>query len=156
MTASWPTSVIIGVLRVDWAIPCLHLEQQPNGLLALRDACFNRLGVQELPTELRFIVALRLAGQPEDFFEDSQRALRAHLLDPNMEEIINMEFEAPVVSDPPENHPAGWEVALTYPVVVNFQATEVGSYSIDFYVNDRFQAGTSVALWVAIDPPATS
>jgi hypothetical protein len=70
----------------------------------MRDAAFNRLTVPSLPSEAGFVVALRLAGQPEEFREDATRLLRAHLLGPDME---------------------------------------------DWCVGSKFQAGRSVAIWVA-------
>jgi hypothetical protein len=143
-------------MRVEWAIPCMHLEQQPNGLLALRDACFNRVTAQTLPSEVGFIVALRLSGQPEEFAEEAPRALRAQLLGTDMDEIQVLEFEAPVGGEPPDTHPAGWEVAMTLPVVVQFEAADEGSHSIDFYGNGKLQAGKSVTIWVALaTPPPT-
>ena len=131
----------------------MHLENKPNGLLNLADACFNRISPNKLPSEVAFIIALRLTGQPEDFTEEAERMLRAHLLGPGMTELEDLEFEGPTVETVPEDHPAGWELALTYPVMVRFEALEARAHTIDFYVNGKLQAGRSVAFWVA-EPPA--
>jgi hypothetical protein len=107
---------------------------------------------------VRFLIALRLIGEPEDFTEDAQRMIRAPLLGPDMEQITELEFEVPPAA--PElhpDHPPGWERSLNLPLGVQYMAEQEGRHSIDFYVNENLQAGRSVAVWVAEqaqEPPA--
>ncbi|MGZ4333880.1 MAG: DUF6941 family protein [Gaiellaceae bacterium] len=141
-------------MRVEWAIPCLGVQQQPDGLLNLAGASFTRIAVRQLPGQVRFIIALRLIGEPEDFAEDASRMIRAPLLGPDMEPITELEFEVPHAG--PElhaDHPPGWERSLNLPLGVQYMAEQEGRHSIDFYVNEKFQAGRSVAVWVAEQPP---
>ena len=100
-------------------------------------------------SEFEFIVALRLAGQPEEFAEGADRQVRAHLLGSGMDELVNLEFEVSSV-EPLEGHPAGWELEATLPLIVKLEVRGEGAHTLDFYVNGKLQAGRSVALWVQL------
>jgi len=87
--------------------------------------------VAGLSSEMTFIVALGLACQPEDFSESAERRLRAHLLGAGMEEVIDLEFEAPPTETPTE-HPAGWELEVTLPLVIKVNLENEGAHTLDF------------------------
>jgi hypothetical protein len=142
---------------VEYAIPCIGVQQQPNGLWNLVGASITRVEIKSLPGPVRLVLALRLAGEPEDFVEEAPRMIRAPLLGPDMELIDELEFEVP--HSGPELHalhPPGWERNANLPIGLQFMAEAEGRYSLDFYVNGNLQAGRSVAVWVAehVEPPA--
>lgn len=137
-------------MRVEWAIPCITAGMQ-DGLLVIQGGAFNRLGVKTLPSEIGFIVTLRLAGHREEFLEDAPRTMEAHLLGPNLGQIQKLEFQVPT-SEVSEEHPEGWELATNLFVAVRFLAEEEGAYSLDFYVNGKLQAGRSLSFWVYEEP----
>jgi hypothetical protein len=71
-----------------------------------------------------------------------------------MEVITELEFEIPhSTGELSADHPPGWEQSVNLPVGVQFMAENEGRHSIDFYVNDKLQAGRSVAVWIGLATP---
>jgi hypothetical protein len=124
-------------------------------MVSLRDGCFNRVTVPQLPLEFAMLVALRVAGQPEDFTEDADRTIRAKLLGAGMEELLDLEFEVPT-EQPSSLHPAGWEMQMTVPLIVKLELEQEGAHSLDFYVDGKLQADRSVSWWVALATEETN
>lgn len=140
------------MLRINWTIPCQEAGLE-DGLVMIRRGGFNRIALAELPSETGFVVAMAIAGLPEDFTEDAPRQCEAYLMGPNLTLLQDLQFELPSC-EPDLVHPDGWEIVRPFFVGVRFEAQEVGAHSIDFYVNGALQAQRSVPFVIAlIDSP---
>ena len=125
-------------MRLEWAIPCLSVSLQEGLVARVEHACFDQLGVSELPAPIEFIVLVRVLGQVEEFRENAPRDLKIDLKGPVMEELVSVELELPS-SDPSPEHPEGWEMNAHIPIVVQFTAEDEGTYTITFEVNEHLQ-----------------
>lgn len=140
-------------MRLDWAIPCETVAVESDGRVSrMENFGFDFVRVDSLPAEIEFIVVLRVVGLLEDFAEEAERELRVSLSGPGLESLTSVEFEVPT-GEPAPDHPEGWEVYTTVPVLVQFTATAEGVHMLDFYVNGRFQR-CSIPLHVRVGRPA--
>ena len=131
-------------MRLDWLIPCTSVTIK-GGLAAIQQAGIDRVTVDELPVEVRFVVLLRVVGLPNDFLEESPREAEAYLLGPGMEPLVSLQFEIPP-GDPPDDLPDGWELATFLPVGIRFVPRVAGAHMLDVYLNGKHQKGLPVTV----------
>ncbi len=66
-----------------------------------------------------------------------------------MEELVAIGFEV-MTREPDPEHPEGWEINATIPVVIRF---EPGAYMLALYLNDRFARSFAFRIALANGPP---
>jgi hypothetical protein len=126
-------------MRIDWAIPCGGVQIEDDGRVsAINDPGFDTLWVEPFPSEVQFIVLLRIAGLPDDFKEGADRAVEAYLTGPEMDPLISIDFEFPA-GEPGPDYMEGWELTRMVPLVIQFTPHAEGTHSLDLYVHSRHQ-----------------
>jgi hypothetical protein len=140
-------------MRLDWAIPCMSVSFDAGLITSMEGAAWTELWVPEIPAPIEFVALLRAVGMPEEFAEDAQRDMEARLSGPGMEELVAVPFELPSGERGPD-HPAGWEGNALVPLVVQFTAQQAGTYTVDFYLNGRYQQGRSIPFRIIVGTPS--
>src|SRR5207244_6735 len=103
--------------------------------------------VPELPVAIQIFLAMRVVGTADDFAEGISHQARSTIRDPHGE-IVNEnsgEFSAQL-TEPRED----WLNGVVIPALVQFEATEEGTYTIEQFVDD---AQSSVPIHVALGAP---
>jgi len=103
-------------MNIDWAVTCRYAES--DGLVAtIVGAGVDLLRVAELPGAIGSMVAVRLAGAPEELGPDKTHQLTVRILAPDGEPVrdpagnVVPALEAPITSDEPvEQAVPGWLV----------------------------------------------
>ncbi len=114
------------------AIPCRYVEVHDN-LGTIVGAGIDTYWFPELPADVQVLVAIPLAGIVEEFEERQQHTLVNYVKDPRGEVIGEGRggFAAEVQLARPD-----FLAGILLPLGVRFPATEEGSYSIEFVVDD--------------------
>lgn len=141
-------------MRIDWAIPCgsVHIDEDGR-VSAIRDPGFDTLWVDPFPSEVQFIVVLRIAGLPDDFNEEADRTVEAYLLGPGMDPLVSIEFELPA-GEPGPDYMEGWELTAMVPLVIQFTPNAEGTHSLDLYLHSRVQNSSLFFHIRAGSPPS--
>jgi uncharacterized protein DUF6941 len=133
-------------LHIDWVIPCRYVEVHDN-LGTIIGAGIDTLWVQELPTPVQVVMAVRLAGTADEVTPDHAHEAANIVRDPNGDVVSEVSGELRVgVEDARED----WLTGLVLPTVVRFEATGEGTYTIEHKVDD---ATSSVPLHIVHGAP---
>jgi hypothetical protein len=133
-------------MRIEWAIPCRYCEVVDNELYIVGGNA-GAFAVSDLPTEIGVWVAMQLVAGAAETGPDVPHSFKGRVLDPQMNPIAGTELEIP---DFRMAEPAmeGWEAEQVVPTYHVFEATELGTYTLDLQVDDR-----SKTLPILIFPP---
>jgi hypothetical protein len=126
-------------MRLDWAIPCGSVTIDDNGNVTETEYLdFDTLEVEAFPSEAEIVVLIRAAGLPEDFLEDADRNVEAHLIGPGMEPLLSIDFELPSL-EPGPGYREGWELNAKIPLVLQFTVRAEGTHELDLYIKGKLQ-----------------
>lgn len=143
-------------MRIDWAIPCGSVQVEDDGeVSAIHGPGFDTLWVDPFPSEVEFIVLLRIAGLPQDFIEEADRGVEAYLLGPGMDPLVSIDFELPA-GEPGPDYMEGWELNAMVPLVIQFTPHAEGTHSLDLYVHARHQNCSLFFIVKAGVPPRSN
>lgn len=119
-------------MNVDWVIPCRFVEVHDN-LGTIVGAGIDTFWVQELPAQIQLMLAIRLLGMVEELDPDIKHSVTNRIRDPQGEVVGEATGEMAVGG---ESARPEWLAGITLPFVVAFEATEEGTYAIEFSVDD--------------------
>jgi hypothetical protein len=128
-------------MHIDWAVTCRYAES--NGVVAtLVGAGVDLLRVAELPGAVGSMVAVRLAGAPDELGPGQTHLLTVRILDPsgdpvsdpagNVVPALETEFSS---DEPVEQAVPGWLVSPLFAFGVQSWAAEEGTYTITIAVD---------------------
>ena len=117
-------------MRVDWAIICRYVEVN-NGLATIVGGGLDVFTVVAVPVELPITIALRAVGLPDA----NEHTLEVLVIDPMMAPAGEAGVQAKFTMAANPNHPPGWELNLTAPIIVNVPIEQAGTYTIDIKVD---------------------
>jgi hypothetical protein len=131
-------------LRVDWVIPCRFVEVT-NGLATIVGAGIDTFTVPQLPSPVGMSLALRICGLPDT----AQHDLEIDILGPSMES-IQEPLKTQFSMTPQPGNVAGWEVQALLPIVLQFEAPDDGTYTLNVSVDG---ASRSIPFRVLVATP---
>lgn len=119
-------------MRVDWALPCRYTEVNDN-LATIVGASVDTVQVLTLPATIPVTIAVRLVAALDELGEDKPHELRCVARNADLEEVGEVQGTAswPV----PEAARADWLLGIHLPLVVQFEAGEEGTYTLDISVD---------------------
>jgi len=116
-------------LRIDWALLARYVEVN-EGLATIVGAGIDAFAVPALPCPLSVPALIRVVGLPDD----QQHPISVRLLGPDLNEVgPALDATFGVTRNPA--HPSGWEAAALVPIVLQFEASAVGTHSIEIRVD---------------------
>jgi hypothetical protein len=119
-------------VNIDWVIPCRYAEVHDN-LGTIVGAGIDTFWVQELPSPIQVVLAVRLLAMAEELGPDQKHTATSRVRDPQGEPVseVSGEFAIEVEAARPE-----WLAGFIVPGVVQFEATEEGTYMIEQEIDD--------------------
>lgn len=129
-------------MNVDWIIPCRFVEVHDN-LGTLVGAGIDTFWLPELPAAVQVVMAIRLLGLPEELATDVQHRGRNLVRGPDGETVSDISGEFTIAGG--EHARPDWLQGIILPLVIQFQATEAGTYTFEHMVDD---SSASVPLHV--------
>ncbi len=123
-------------MNVDWVIPCRFVEVHDN-LGTIVGAGIDTFWVQELPSRIQLMLAIRLLGLAEELNPDINHSVTNRIRDPLGAVVGEATGEMAIGS---ESARPEWLTGITLPFVVVFDATQEGTYTIEFSVDDASKA----------------
>ena len=119
-------------MNIDWAIPCRYVEVHDN-LGTIIGAGIDTFWFADLPAQLQVALAVRLVGLPDEFTLDQQHTARNVVRDPSGEVVTEVGGEFTMEA---ESARADWLASVIAHVVVQFEVSEEGTYTIELNVDD--------------------
>jgi hypothetical protein len=133
-------------LNIEWVIPCRYVEVHDN-LGTIVGAGIDTYWVMELPAPIQVMLAIRLLAMAEELKHDQQHTTKNRVLDPHGELLGEGGGEFSMTG---ESARPDWLAGLIVPAVVQFQASEEGTYTIEVDVD---QASASLPIHVVQGRP---
>jgi hypothetical protein len=138
-------------VRIDWAVLCRYVETEGDTANIL-GAGVDTFWVPSFPTPIGVWVAVRMVGLPQDV-EGGPHTFRCRVLDDDMMKEAAPPIEHTFTAKLAPAHLAGWEQGKINPVIVQFAATGVGTYTLELMLD----GGNPVTVPVRVEqgpPPA--
>jgi hypothetical protein len=132
-------------LHIDWVIPCRYVEVHDN-LGTLIGAGIDTLWVPEMPTPVQVVMALRLTGTADELTPDHAHEARNLVRGPDGEVVSEVAGELRVGL---QGARQDWLNGVVLPAVVQFEATEEGTYTVEHHVDD---ATSSIPIHIVHGP----
>ena len=132
-------------MRLGWAIPCKYLEVH-DGLGTLVGAGANHYAVAEMPSALSVWIAVQVYGHRSEV--DADHSLVIQPLGPDMEACAPLDMGFRFPAERASNEPEGWEVGALIPTLINFEASEQGTYTLALTLDEKT---TTIPLYVRDD-----
>jgi hypothetical protein len=133
-------------LNVDWVIPCRYVEVHDN-LGTLIGAGIDTFWVQELPTPLQVICAVRLTATADELGEGRMHTTRSVVTGPGGEVVSEVGGEFAIGTDSARED---WLNGFVLPAAVMFEAGAEGTYQLEQIVDGNSK---SIALHVIRGAP---
>jgi hypothetical protein len=119
-------------LNIEWIIPCRFVEVHDN-LGTIIGAGIDTFWVPELPAPIQVILAIRLLAMADELDPDQKHTVTNRVRGPDGEVMNEGIAEFSVGAESPSKE---WLTGIILPLVVQFQASEEGTYTIEFIVDD--------------------
>lgn len=133
-------------MNIDWVIPCRYIEVHDN-LGTIIGAGIDTYWVKDLPAPIQAMLAIRLVGPPDELTADQEHTASSRVKNPDGEVIseVTGSFQIELHSAKP-----GWLAGMIVPAVVQFEAAEEGTYTVEQTVDS---ASYSVPLHIVHGAP---
>ncbi len=118
-------------MNIDWAIPCRYVEVNDN-LGTIIGAGVDTTWVLELPAPLVVVVAIRLLAMAEELDGGDEHTATNRVRDPHGDVISELSFPFGFSG---ESAKPEWLTGIMVSSVVQFEATEEGTYTIEHEVD---------------------
>lgn len=133
-------------MNIDWVIPCRYVEVHDN-LGTLVGAGIDTYWVPDLPTPIQVVLAVRLLAMAEELEPGVQHVAVNRVKDPRGEVMSEIRGEFSVAG---ESARPDWLAGIMLASVVQFEATEEGTYTIEHVVD---QSSASLPIHVVHGMP---
>jgi hypothetical protein len=136
-------------VNIEWVIPCRYVEVHDN-LATIVGAGIDTYWVYEGPGPLQVVLAVRAVATPEELEAGDEHTITNLIRDPSGGQIGEMSGQLKIQA---EAQRPEWLVGLTLPMIVQFDALQEGTYTIEVGID-----GASHALPIHVvhgPPPGT-
>lgn len=137
-------------MRIAYAIPVRHVDTLKDGTLLATGIESIGCNVPKVPAKIQASFVVALAALHVDVGLTHQ--LQVRILDPNMDDAVPP-MHIGVGMNPGPNTPPGWEVRAQLPLIVRFEASNTGTYSVEMAV-DGSTYGVPLIVQVPVPPPS--
>ena len=136
-------------MNIDWIIPCRYLEVHDN-LGTLVGAGIDTFWVPDLPAQMQVLMAVRLTALLDELGPEHEHPVRNVVRSPGGDVVDEQtgNFALGGVQENVERE--NWLHGLLMPMVVTFEATEEGTYTVEHFVD---HASYPVPLHIVHGPP---
>ena len=119
-------------MNIDWVIPCRYIEVHDN-LGTIIGAGIDTYWVPQLPAPLQVVIAVRLLATADELEQNEPHPVAHRIRDPRGDVVSEVAGEVSFqgASARPE-----WLAGIVLGTVVQFEATEEGTYSLEHIVDD--------------------
>jgi hypothetical protein len=133
-------------VNIDWVIPCRYVEVHDN-LGTIIGAGIDTFWVPELPVPIQVVLAVRLLAMAEELDPDQQHNSINRVRDPRGDQLSEVGGEFSVGGEPAQSD---WLQGILLATVVEFEAAEEGTYTIEHVVDNTSAA---VPIHVVVGTP---
>ena len=119
-------------VNIDWVIPCRYVEVHDN-LGTIVGAGIDTYWVAQLPAQLQVVVAVRLLATAEELEENAPHPVANRIRDARGDVVSEVAGE---VSFQGSSARPEWLAGIVLGTVVQFEATEEGTYTLEHVVDD--------------------
>ena|ERR1035437_725493 len=124
-------------MNIDWVIPCRYVEVHDN-LGTIIGAGIDTTWVPELPAPIAVVIAIRLLAMAEELDGSDEHITANRVRDPNGDVISELSF--PFGFGGGESAKPEWLTGIMVSSLVQFEATEEGTYTIEHEVDGSTKA----------------
>lgn len=126
-------------MRIDWFIICEAAELVAPGIVNIRQAGVNTLGIAKFPVAVPVSMVARVSAQPHEFGEHNLRL-----------SVTNDELEVVTLLDTTfsmsESELPGWDSNTTLPFTVLIEAHTPGVYVATFTVDGTVEQSEPIRI----------
>jgi hypothetical protein len=133
-------------VNIEWVIPCRFVEVHDN-LGTIVGAGIDTYWQQQLPAPIQVALAVRLLATPEELEAAEPHTAANRVRDPRGDLLGEVRGE---VTFGGEAARPDWLVGITVPLVVQFEAAEEGTYTVELEFDDASQ---SLPIHVVLGAP---
>lgn len=117
---------------IDWIVPCRYVEVHDN-LGTMVGAGIDRFGVPAFPAPLQVVMAVRLAGLPDDIV--GKHTTRNIIKAPDGSVLSDLSGDFDVNAGGEIDTDSQWLQGLMFPLAIAFQADAPGTYTFEMTVD---------------------
>jgi hypothetical protein len=128
--------VRVNRVNIDWVIPCRYAEVHDN-LGTIVGAGIDVFVVPELPSVVQVNLAIRITATAEELAPGKVHQGRTIIVNPNGETGSEAEIEFALGV---ENPRTDWLNGFIFPATVQFEAADVGTYTIEHVLGGQSNA----------------
>ncbi len=136
-------------MRVDWAIPCRHVEVHDN-LATIVGAGIDHIWLPSVPAPVQVSLAIRLVFVPDELDPAVPHNLRVAAISPDRQTLAEVDGALNVAVPP--GVADDWLRGLHVPMVIQFMAESEGRYSLEITVDGHTMG---VPMNIGVRPPPT-
>ncbi len=133
-------------MNIDWVIACRYVEVHDN-LGTIIGAGIDTIGVREIPGPVHVLLAIRLLAMAEELAEDVEHTATTRVRDPGGELLSEVGGPFTITAERPRPE---WLTGIIVNTVVQFEAAEEGTYTIEFSVDE---ASAPLPIHIVRGPP---
>jgi len=123
-------------LNIAWLIPCRYVEVHDN-LGTIVGAGVDTFWLEQLPSAIQVMLAIRLVGLPEEFTPEVEYRTATRIKDPSGEIMSEVSGGARIGADSAR---PDYLVGVTMPIAVGFEVAEEGTYAIEFEFGEAWSS----------------
>jgi hypothetical protein len=124
-------------LNIDWVIPCRYVEVHDN-LGTIIGAGIDTIWVEQLPAPIAVVIAVRLLAMAEELDGSDAHTATNRVRDLHGELVSELSF--PFGFGGGESAKTEWLTGIMVSSLVQFEATEEGTYTIEHEVDGSAKA----------------
>jgi hypothetical protein len=137
-------------MNIEWVIPCRYVEVH-DSLGTIIGAGIDTLWLPDLPAPIQVLLALRLLATEEELTADQKHPVTNRVRDPHGEIVSDVSGELSIAG---ESTRPEWVVGIIVPALVQFEATDEGTYTIEQTV-DEASVSLPIHIVHGLPPGAT-
>jgi hypothetical protein len=123
-------------MNIEWVIPCRYVEVHDN-LATIVGAGIDTYWLHQGPGPLQVVLAVRALATPEELEAGDEHTITNLIRDPSGGQIGEMTGQLKIQA---EAQRPEWLVGLTLPMIVQFDALEEGTYTIEVGIDGASHA----------------
>ena len=123
-------------MNIEWVIACRYVEVH-DSLATIIGGGIDTYWLTELPSPLQVVLAVRALATAEELEAGETHRVRNVVRDPDGNQIGEMGGDLAIEGEAAR---PDFLVGITLPMVVQFEATQEGTFSIDVAIDDASRA----------------
>ena len=123
-------------MNIEWVIACRYVEVHDN-LATIIGAGIDTYWMHQGPGPLQVVLAVRALVMPEELEAGDEHVITNLIRDPSGEQVGEMTGQLEIQADVQRPE---WLVGLTLPMIVQFDALQEGTYTIEVGIDGASHA----------------